>query len=47
LRRKQAMYFSQTGICKNCGNPIPKERLKVMPGAQTCVKCPTDDDDEE
>lgn len=27
------------GHCDNCGNPIPKERLKALPYAALCVKC--------
>lgn len=29
------------GICKRCHNEIPIERLRAMPAAETCVKCPT------
>jgi hypothetical protein len=25
--------------CLECGKPIPKERLKVLPNTTTCVKC--------
>ena len=27
------------GICRNCGNPIGLERLKVKPSAEFCVPC--------
>ena len=27
------------GLCENCGNPIPKLRLKILPYATMCVKC--------
>ena len=27
------------GTCENCGRPIPKARLKVLPFATLCVKC--------
>jgi RNA polymerase-binding protein DksA len=27
------------GICRECGEPIPKARLKVMPFATRCVAC--------
>ena len=27
------------GICENCGNPIPVERLRAMPQAKLCVRC--------
>jgi DnaK suppressor protein len=27
------------GLCEECGNPIPKERLLIMPEATLCVPC--------
>ncbi|MHB8792094.1 MAG: TraR/DksA family transcriptional regulator [Thermoleophilia bacterium] len=27
------------GICKSCGNQIPKERLEALPYASMCVDC--------
>ncbi len=27
------------GICRNCGQPIKKERLEALPFATLCVKC--------
>lgn len=27
------------GICKQCGEPIPRARLEVVPYAQLCMKC--------
>ncbi len=27
------------GICERCKNPIPEERLKVMPSATLCIEC--------
>lgn len=27
------------GICRDCGDPIPLERLKIVPFTQSCVKC--------
>ncbi len=27
------------GICENCGEEIPKERLEAIPYARLCVKC--------
>ncbi len=32
---KQGEY----GICKKCGEKIDKQRLKVYPEADTCMKC--------
>ena len=27
------------GICSDCSNPIPSERLDILPYATLCVKC--------
>ena len=27
------------GICQECGQPIPPERLEALPYATTCLKC--------
>ncbi|MCC9198075.1 TraR/DksA family transcriptional regulator [Arthrobacter sp. zg-Y820] len=27
------------GVCENCGNPIPAERLDIRPEARFCVSC--------
>lgn len=27
------------GVCTNCGKPIEKERLEIMPTAELCIKC--------
>jgi RNA polymerase-binding transcription factor DksA len=27
------------GVCERCKNPIPEERLKVMPSATLCIEC--------
>jgi len=27
------------GICLDCGEPIPSERLEILPYATTCVRC--------
>lgn len=27
------------GICEQCGDPIPRERLRALPYASLCVKC--------
>ncbi|HVC35753.1 MAG TPA: TraR/DksA C4-type zinc finger protein [Chloroflexota bacterium] len=36
LRRfEQGTY----GICEECGQPIPPERLEALPYATTCLKC--------
>ena len=28
--------------CKKCGEPIPKERLEVVPNTEHCIKCVDD-----
>ena len=30
---------NSTGFCTDCGEPIPKKRLEVIPGASRCVNC--------
>ncbi|CAG0962369.1 General stress protein 16O [Anaerolineae bacterium] len=35
VRAEKGMY----GICERCKNPIPQERLKVMPSATLCIPC--------
>ena len=27
------------GVCERCKNPIPEDRLKVMPSASLCIDC--------
>jgi RNA polymerase-binding protein DksA len=27
------------GLCENCGQPIPPERLEALPQADLCLKC--------
>jgi len=27
------------GLCTNCGKPIDKERLNLLPSAEHCIKC--------
>ncbi|MHB1294025.1 MAG: TraR/DksA C4-type zinc finger protein [Anaerolineae bacterium] len=29
------------GRCENCGEPIPEERLQIMPETTLCVRCAT------
>ena len=35
----EKIHAGTYGSCDNCGNPIPKERLKALPYAALCVKC--------
>jgi len=34
------------GVCEECGQPIPWERLEVMPEARRCVRCQTASEEE-
>ena len=29
------------GVCEECGEPIPQQRLEVLPIARTCLDCAT------
>lgn len=35
----QKVANSKYGFCENCGKPIEKRRLKILPQARKCVKC--------
>lgn len=35
------------GICRSCGNPIRKDRLKAIPYATLCVKCKEEEEEFE
>ncbi len=37
--RKMNDITQSTGICEDCGKPIPAKRLEAIPGATRCVKC--------
>ncbi|MGR9035749.1 MAG: TraR/DksA family transcriptional regulator [Gammaproteobacteria bacterium] len=30
------------GICQSCGEPIAKERLRILPHSNLCIKCAED-----
>jgi DnaK suppressor protein len=36
IRRAQR---GMQGICESCGNPIPSERLEILPEAKLCIDC--------
>lgn len=38
-RALQSADRGQYGICEHCGQPIPPERLLVLPEARLCVRC--------
>ncbi len=33
------METGEYGLCEECGMPIPIERLEIIPGAELCLKC--------
>lgn len=35
------------GICEECGDPIPNERLRLFPAARFCVRCQEEADQHE
>lgn len=43
--KKQRAVFKQAGIsrlyCVDCGDPIPEERRKAVPGCRRCYDCQT------
>jgi RNA polymerase-binding transcription factor DksA len=36
---RRALAEGTYGICRNCGNPIPSERLQAVPEAVRCLDC--------
>lgn len=32
-------YVDGVACCRDCGEPIPKKRLKALPGVSRCVDC--------
>ena len=42
-RLKQGEY----GICEECGDPIPEQRLRLFPAAKFCVRCQEEVDQHE
>lgn len=36
------MNYEEFGICESCDDPIPETRLSVVPWAECCVSCQTD-----
>jgi DnaK suppressor protein len=37
----EAIRDDNYGLCKNCNEPIPLERLEANPAARRCIKCRT------
>lgn len=38
-REYQPSALASRSTCKECDEPIPAERRKVLPGVQLCVQC--------
>jgi RNA polymerase-binding transcription factor DksA len=34
-----AMAEDEYGVCEECGQPIHPDRLAVLPGARSCIRC--------
>jgi len=37
--KRRSRLHGSDGICADCGEAIPKKRLKVNPAATRCVEC--------
>ncbi len=35
----ERIKLGEYGICEDCGEPIPEQRLRLFPAARLCVKC--------
>jgi DnaK suppressor protein len=35
----ERIKHGEYGICEDCGEPIPEQRLRLFPAAKLCVKC--------
>ncbi|HTY24926.1 MAG TPA: TraR/DksA family transcriptional regulator, partial [Desulfomonilaceae bacterium] len=35
----ERIKHGEYGICEECGEPIPEQRLRLFPAARLCVKC--------
>ena len=33
------LKHGEYGICEDCGDPIPEQRLRLFPAARLCVRC--------
>jgi RNA polymerase-binding transcription factor DksA len=40
LKKERSMKKKKAKVlCEYCGNPIPPERLEILPDTTTCVQC--------
>jgi RNA polymerase-binding transcription factor len=35
----ERLKYGEYGICEECGEPIPEQRLRLFPAARFCVRC--------
>ncbi len=35
----ERIKLGEYGICEDCGEPIPEQRLRLFPAARLCVRC--------
>lgn len=35
----ERLKLGEYGVCEDCGEPIPEQRLKLFPAARLCVRC--------
>lgn len=41
------LKHGEYGICEDCGDPIPEQRLRLFPAARLCVRCQEEADHHE
>jgi DnaK suppressor protein len=35
----ERLKYGEYGVCEDCGEPIPEQRLRLFPAARLCVRC--------
>jgi DnaK suppressor protein len=40
----ERVKLGEYGICEDCGEPIPEQRLRLFPAARLCVRCQEEQD---
>jgi len=40
----ERLKLGEYGICEDCGEPIPEQRLRLFPAARLCVRCQEEQD---
>ncbi|MBM3302542.1 MAG: TraR/DksA family transcriptional regulator [Deltaproteobacteria bacterium] len=43
----ERLQHGEYGICEECGDPIPEQRLRLFPAARFCVRCQEEVDQHE